>query len=122
VSRASFAHALSCLLLSTLVFSATFGAVHSHGTEAPCRAAPFAGGVNFVAPADGGGPSGENPLESKDCSICQLHRNLSGGLLYGPVFTPAPPAQHSVSSVISVPYASVSATPRRGRAPPPTSL
>jgi hypothetical protein len=38
------------------------------------------------------------------------------------VFSPAPPLEHAPASVSSVPYLSASATPRRGRAPPQTSL
>ena len=122
VSRVPLAHALSCLLLSSLIFSATFGVIHRHGLAAPRRAAVESATVNSVGPADGNDSSTDGPLQSKDCSICQLHQHLSGGLVYGPVFTPAPPAEHIFESVASVPYHSATATPRRGRAPPPTTL
>ncbi|HST53513.1 MAG TPA: hypothetical protein VLJ61_15990 [Pyrinomonadaceae bacterium] len=122
-ARAPLARALSCLLLSTLVFSATVGVLHRHAPERQ-RRAPVANttGINSVAPSDGGGSQSEDPLQSKDCSICQLQRSLSGALLYGPVFMPAPAARQAFELVASIPYLSATATPRRGRAPPSTSL
>jgi hypothetical protein len=122
VRRVHIAHALSCLLLSSLIFSATFGVVHRHGLAAPRRAAVESASINSVGPADRNDSSTDGPLQSKDCSICQLHRHLSGGLVYGPVFTPSPPAEQVFESVVSVPYHSATATPRRGRAPPLTTL
>ena len=122
VSRVPLAHALSCLLLSSLIFSATVGVIHRHGLAAPRRAAVESAAAGAVGPSDRSDSSTDGPLQSKDCSICQLHQHLSGALVYGPVFTPAPPAEHVFESVASVPYHSATATPRRGRAPPPTSL
>jgi hypothetical protein len=122
VSRALVARALSCLLLTSLAFSATFGVVHRHGLAPTRRAAAESSNVNSVGPSDSKDSSTDGPLQSKDCSICQLHQHLSGGLLYGPVFTPAPPAEHVFESVASVPYHSATAAPRRGRAPPQATL
>jgi len=122
-ARSPLARVLSCLLLSTLVFSATVGVLHRHGPEPQRRAATAnAAGVASVAANDGAGSQSEDPLQSKDCSICQLQRSLSGALLYGPVFTPSPAASQSFELVASVPYLSATATPRRGRAPPSISL
>jgi hypothetical protein len=128
--RAPLAHVLSCLLLSTLIFSATFGSVHHHESPSgtPRRVTVESVsvysdvGVNSVSPADENGSQTNNPLQSKDCSICQLQRHLTGILLYGPVFTPAPPSEHAFELVVSAPYLSATAHPRRGRAPPQTSL
>ena len=122
-ARSPLARALSCLLLSTLVFSATFGVLHRHGQESQRRASVAnAAEVVSVESADGTGTQSEDNLQSKDCSICQLQRSLSGALLYGPVFAPTPAASQSFEPVASVPYLSATASPRRGRAPPSISL
>jgi len=122
-ARSRLARALSCLLLSTLVFSATVGVLHRHGQESQRRASVAnASDVVSVASDDGSGSQPEDLLQSKDCSICQLQRGLSGALLYGPVFTPAPAASQSFEPIVTVPYLSATASPRRGRAPPSTSI
>jgi hypothetical protein len=113
---------LSCLLLSSLIFSATVGIVHRHGTGVPRRATVESVGLDAVGPADADGSSSNSPLQSSDCSICRLQRHLTGILLYGPVFTPAPPAEQAFEPVVSIPYLSATANPQRGRAPPQTSL
>src|SRR5947209_12923032 len=114
------ARVLSFLLLSSIAFSATFGVVHTHGSRSNEPGASESAG--FVRAGDLAGGQTGGTLNAGDCSICQLHRQLSGGLLYGPVFTPAPPAEHAAAALVTVPYLSTNSTPRRGRAPPQTSL
>ena len=113
---------LSFLLLSSIAFSATFGAVHTHGSRLSGPAASASNAAGSVRAGDPAGGQTGGPLRAGDCSICQLQRQLSGGLLYGPVFTPAPPAEHAASAPVTVPYLSTDSTPRRGRAPPQTLL
>ena len=119
---APLARALRYALLSSLLFSATAGVVHSHGASNVRRDSAQSSGLNTAGPADRDDSSTRDPLQSKDCSICQLHRNLSGGLTYGPVFIPAPTERHAPASVAPVAYLSAATTPCRGRAPPQTSL
>ncbi len=116
------ARVVSCLLLTAIFLGATVDVVHQHGTSplktgvgTPATAAAASAGTAYNSSTD-------DPLQSKDCSICQLHRQLSGGLQYGPVFLPAPPAQHAPVITAPVPYFSAGSTPRRGRAPPKNSL
>jgi hypothetical protein len=115
------ARALSCLLLLLIAYGATFGVVHRHDTSVP---------LNFTSAtgtsAAGGGQtdsrSAKSPLRVDDCSICQLHRQLSGGLLYAPALLPAQAAQQASAPLILLPYLPATEAPRRGRAPPSTSL
>ena len=120
--HARIARLLSFLLLSSIAFSATFGAVHTHGSRSVGPAAHASKASGFVRAGDPPGGQTGGPLRAGDCSICQLQRQLSGGLLYGPVFTPAPPAEHAAAALVTVPYVSTVSTPRRGRAPPQTYL
>jgi hypothetical protein len=113
---------LPLLLLASVVFSATFGVVHTHGAPPSGPAARASKAAGFVKSGDLDGARTGGPLRPGDCSICQLQRQLSGGLLYGPVFTPAPPAEHAVAAPTADTYLSSASAPRRGRAPPQTSL
>jgi hypothetical protein len=113
---------LSCLLLSSLIFSATFGVLHRHDPNVTRRATIESADVGAVVPTDGSGSQTNDPLQSKDCSICQLQRHLSSGLFYGPVFISAPPSEHAFELIISASYLSAPDNPQRGRAPPQTSL
>lgn len=120
--HARIARALSFLLLASVVFSATFGVVHTHGSPSNGQAAPASKAAGFVKAGDLNGGQTGGPLRPGDCSICQLHRQLSGGLLYGPAFMPAPPAEAPVTALAADTYFSSFSAPRRGRAPPQTSL
>src|SRR5205085_3237414 len=116
------ARALPLLLLASVIFSATFGIVHTHGSPSNGTAARATDAAGFVKSGDLDGGQTGGPLRPGDCSICQLHRQLSGGLLYGPVFMPAPPAEAPVAALAASTYLSSFSAPRRGRAPPQTSL
>lgn len=120
--RARHARALVFLLLSSILFSATFGVVHTHGSPSGVPLARASGGAGFVRAGDLSGSQTGGPQSAGDCSICQLHQQLSGGLLYGPVFMPAPPAERAAVALVSLPYLSAPSATRRGRAPPQTSL
>src|SRR5947209_6032999 len=116
------ARVLSFLLLSSIAFSATFGVVHTHGSRSNEPGAGASESAGFVRAGDLAGGQTGGTLNAGDCSICQLHRQLSGGLLYGPVFMPAPPAGSPVAALAATTYLSSFSAPRRGRAPPQTSL
>ena len=116
------ARSLVFLLLSSILFSATFGVVHTHGARAGLTGARARKSESNVRAGDLSGGQTRGPQSAGDCSICQLHQQLSGGLLYGPVFTPAPPAGHAAVQTVNASYLSAASAPRRGRAPPQTSL
>jgi hypothetical protein len=120
--RARLTRALPLLLLSSILFSATFGVVHTHGAPASVPLARASKTARFVRAGDLSGSQTSGSQNAGDCSVCQLHQQLSGGLLYGPVFMPAPPAEHAAVSLVQIPYLSASSAARRGRAPPQTSL
>lgn len=110
------------LLLASVLFSATFGAVHTHGSPSAGTLTRAGKTESSFRAGDLNGNQTGDPLRAGDCAICQLHQQLSGGLLYGPVFLPAPPAEHAAVSLVADAYLYTSAAPRRGRAPPQTSL
>jgi hypothetical protein len=120
--RAPRARSLAFLLLSSILFSATFGVVHTHGAGAGLPRARARQSESSAWAGDLSGSQTGGPRSAGDCSICQLHQQLSGGLLYGPVFIPAPPAEHAAVSLVNVSYLSAASAARRGRAPPQTSL
>lgn len=96
--------------------------MHTHGASASVPRARASKAARFVRAGDLSGSQTGGPQNAGDCSICQLHQQLSGGLLYGPVFMPAPPAEYAAASLVQTPYLSASNATRRGRAPPQTSL
>jgi hypothetical protein len=113
--------ALSCLLLFLIAYSATFGVVHRHGLPDPLNITSATG----VSAAGGGqtdSRSTKSPFRVDDCSICQFHRQLNGGLLYAPALLPAQATQQASEPVILLPHLPAAEAPRRGRAPPSTSL
>jgi hypothetical protein len=118
--RVRLARALSCLLLFLIAYSATLGVVHRHGTPGPLNVTSATGTSAVGAQTDS--RSTKSPLRVDDCSICQLHRQLNGGLLYAPALLPAQAAQQASDPVVLLPYLPATEAPRRGRAPPSTSL
>jgi hypothetical protein len=96
--------------------------VHTHGSHASVPLARASRTARLVWAGDLSGSQTGGPQNAGDCSICQLHQQLSGGLLYGPVCMPAPPAEHAAVSLVQIPYLFASSATRRGRAPPQTSL
>ncbi|MCA1814879.1 MAG: DUF2946 family protein [Acidobacteria bacterium] len=120
--RAPRARALSCLLLVLVVLGTTVDAVHSHDLTAQGQASLSPISSVSVSAAERSDGSTRDPLRSKDCPVCQLHKQLGNALLYQPVFTPAPPTEFVPQPETTVTLLSASVTPRRGRAPPPDPL
>lgn len=121
--RAPRARALSCLLLALVVLGTTVDAVHRHDLSASRRqTTPAASSAVSLGAADQPEGSKRDPLRSQDCPVCQLHKQLGNGLLYEPVFTPAPPVEFVPQPAATVTLLSASVTPRRGRAPPQDPL
>jgi hypothetical protein len=109
-------------LLFLITYGATAGVLHKHGSLAPGKIA-VASTTVAVNVSDGTGSSSTtNPFRDLDCAVCQLHRQLSSGLLYAPVFMPALLTQSAPLFTPVISYLSATSIPRRGRAPPLTSL
>jgi len=113
--------ALAYVLFAGIVYSATFGAVHSHGNVSS-PSLPH----ELAATQQAGSLSGlpfQTDSSENDCLICVLHRQFSGSIVHAPAFLAAPfseiafistPTIFSYSgAVISRPIARQS-----GRAPP----
>lgn len=118
--RATLVRGLICVLLSGIVYSATFGVVHSHGNISSDfgshRAAGTAGQdttlstIRFHSHSNG-----------KDCLICLLHRQFSSTIIHAHFFEWSIPLVEFVSPVIQYRAVSVAFQPiarPSGRAPP----
>lgn len=116
------ARLISYLLLSAIILSATFGLVHQHGLPKSTRAFTAAANAACISADPEQGSTDDSSLQSKDCSICQQHRQMASGLLYGPVFTLVSPTRQITAATTVTFYLSARSTTRRGRAPPQTSL
>ena len=121
-TRRPLARLFAYFLLVGIIYSAAFGAVHSHTdlSTAPVAkiSADFAGQTGFLS---------EGPLQNRsygqECLICVLHRQFLSTTVHTPVFVigpsselelaPAPVAFHYSSAFLSPPIARQS-----GRAPP----
>lgn len=114
------ARRLSCLLLLLITYGATVGVIHRHRPPGSLTVTAETSSKSFVR-GQTGPPSSSLPFNPGDCSICQFHRQLNGGLLYTPAFEPAPESHHAPARVALVSYLSATGTPRRGRAPPQLS-
>ena len=120
--RATRSRALSCLLLVLVVLGSTVDAVHRHDFPSQPQTTLTTSTAASATAADEADGSTRDPLRSKDCPVCQLHKQLGNALLYEPVFTPASPSEFVPTPFASVRVASADATPRRGRAPPQDPL
>jgi hypothetical protein len=118
--RARGARALSCLLLFLITYGATLGVIHRHGLTWPLRVA--AESTDKSVEGQTGPPSSRLPFNPGDCSICQFQRQLNGGLIYTPVFVLVPVSHSAPAHVAPASYLSATNAPRRGRAPPQSSL
>src|ERR1043165_4230409 len=96
--RARSARALSWLLLLLVGYGATLGVVHRHGPPRQLRISDSSTAESAAA-SPNGDPSSRLPSHPGDCSICQFQRHLNGGLLYTPVFVPAPVSYHTPAHV-----------------------
>ncbi len=115
------ARAPSCLLLFLIAYGATLGVVHRHGAPGPLNNLS-ATGVSAAGGGQADSRSTKSPFRIDDCSICQFHRQLNGGLLYALALLPVQAAQQVPAAATLLTYTPTTHTPRRGRAPPLTSL
>ena len=111
-----FARALSCALIFFVTYGAIVEVVHQHVVFSLDR--PVAGSIGSTSNKDVSG----HPQSSGECLICQLHQNLFNGLFHALPDTLPPPAVLSFAPTSTLSYFFPTDTPRRGRAPPITSL
>jgi hypothetical protein len=117
--HAPLARLLAFVLLALVTYAATAEAAHKHGNLTLDRS-------SNAAPAFGpNGDDGSSLKDSRtfgDCLICQLHQHLSVSLFSSLPQVVAPPTQIAQTPAAEFSYLSQSDTPRRGRAPPLSSL
>jgi hypothetical protein len=113
--------ALACVLLIGIVYSATFGAVHSH------KNVSFKFDQGISASTVGQAGISEMPLRSSpdgnECLVCVLHRDFSNSTVHSPTFILGSSTEISYISVPAVFYysnitISRPLTRQSGRAPP----
>jgi hypothetical protein len=110
---------LAFALLAFVVYAATAEAIHRHGGLYRFTSTSSAQSVI----SQGGATSTANDARAfGECLICQFRQQLSFTLLNGPLLVLAPQAQSAWAQATGLPFYSRTDTPRRGRAPPPTSL
>src|SRR5260370_16001948 len=115
--RARWSCGLSCALVLLIAYGATAEVMHHHG--ATLRQVPRQELSSSVT-SDSGGASSNNPLAQRDCLICQFHRGLSSTALFAPMLLLAPSAATRFISPNRVSFFFVTASVKRGRAPPVT--
>lgn len=105
--------ALAYVLLLTTAYGALVGTVHSHGHVLRGRA-------DVVAVRGGGASqsSNESGSQHRECSMCQLQRQLFDGFIQETLFARISVTETAFVSTTTVTYASTSITPRSSRGPP----
>jgi hypothetical protein len=114
------ARVLAFVLLAFVAYTTTAESVHRHGGLALKRA-----GVSAATVITSSGDADSSANDSSalgDCLICQLRQQLSFSLFSTPPQLVAPQAPPELSPTVAPLSASRVETPRRGRAPPRTSL
>lgn len=104
---------LAYVLLLTTAYGALVGTVHSHGHALRGRA--------DVVAVRGGGTSqtsDESGSQHRECSMCQLQRQLFDGFIQETLFARISVTETAFVSTTTVTYSSTSVTPRSSRAPP----
>jgi hypothetical protein len=114
------ARVLAFVLLAFVAYTTTAESVHRHGGLALKRSESSAATV--IRSSGDANPSADDSLSVSDCLICQLRQHLSSSLLTELPQLVAPQAPPELSQTVAPLSASRVETPRRGRAPPHTSL
>ncbi|PYS48222.1 MAG: hypothetical protein DMF68_13760 [Acidobacteria bacterium] len=113
------ARLLAFVLLLLVAYTTTAEAVHKHGNLSVNRTAT----IETVASRPSDTSSSLDDSDSiAGCLICQLHQNLSTTLFNPQPQVIAPQEQTTHAPAVAISYLSQTDTPRRGRAPPFTSL
>jgi Protein of unknown function (DUF2946) len=116
---APLARLLAFALLLFIGYGATAEVAHKHGNILSDGRASSATTLSHQGDANS---SSETSRRSGECLICQLHQHLFSSLLNAPPLVAPPTAQMARSAADTISYLLQTDAPRRGRAPPPTSL
>lgn len=117
--HAPLARLLAFVLLAFVTYTTTAETVHRHGGLAFQRADVSA--ASFVS-SGGANPSANDSPALGDCLVCQLRQHLSFSLLSALPQLVAPQVEAEPPQSVTLLSASRCEAPRRGRAPPATSL
>jgi hypothetical protein len=112
-TRTPLARLLACVLVVGIIYSATFGAIHSHGIVlstlgADVSAIPAGQTASLTLSTLDSHPDGN------ECLICVLHRQFSSSTVHAPLVIVGPSTQIAPASAPTVFYYSRLS----GRAPP----
>jgi hypothetical protein len=113
-----FGRGLASVLLLLVVYGSTVEAVHSHGGLVPARLAD----ARTVTQTNESDQTTHQTASHGDCLICQLQQNLANGLFQVQTLALRPLTATAATPTSVAIYYFQTATPRRGRAPPLTSL
>ena len=121
-TRTPFARVLACVLLVGIIYSATFGAVHSHQSISSTTDSNITAVFTQQATVATDVPV-HSRSDGKECLICVLHRQFSTSTIHAPLFIAGPSTQIAFVSAPTVFYYSGLTTSRpiarlSGRAPP----
>jgi hypothetical protein len=121
-NRPRLMRALACALLIGIVYSATFGALHSHRSVSSKFGLDSSAGSSVQAAAISVVPL-RRPANGDECLICVLHRQFFSSVVHEPLFivgpkTPVALARASTISYRSIPIVSGPVARLSGRAPP----
>ena len=110
---------LAFVLLAFVAYTTTVESVHRHGLLTLKRAGVSAATITASGDANS---SANDSSALGDCLICQLRQHLSSSLLCALPQLVAPQAPPELAQTVAPLSASRCEAPRRGRAPPRTSL
>lgn len=110
--------ALALLLFVFVAYGATAEIVHKHGNLGKS----YDEANSSIRDANDDGSAAREASQSGACLICQLHQNLFVTLFNVKPKLALPVTQTAFTSTQHVSYLSQTDAPRRGRAPPLTSL
>lgn len=114
------ARVLAFVLLAFVAYTTTAESVHRHGGLALKRSESSTATV--ISSSGDSNPSANDSSALGDCLICQLRQHLSSSVLTALPQLVAPQAPPELSQTVAPLSASRCEAPRRGRAPPHTSL
>jgi len=114
---------LALVLLTSLSWAATVEVTHHHQVPGTVGSATESASIpdgitSAIVDARGQTTSSRIPLNSGECSICQLHQNLFTSLFTHTLISAPVVKQFTYSPANEVSYFSHFKTPQQGRAPP----
>jgi len=115
--------ALALVLLASLSWAATVEVTHHHQVPVTAGSANESASIpdgitSAIVDARGQTSSSRVPLNSGECSICQLHQNLFTSLFTHTLISAPVTRQFTYNPAHEVSYFSHFKSPQQGRAPP----